>query len=80
VSCYHDDIQGTGSVTLAGLPGALRVTGGKLKNQRLLFVGASSAGTGIANLMVSAMLQEGISRYDARQRIAPGDGCRCDGR
>ncbi len=69
VCCYNDDIQGTASVTLAGLLNALKVTGGKLKDQRFLFVGAGSAGTGIANLIASAMVQEGVSLNDARQRI-----------
>jgi malate dehydrogenase (oxaloacetate-decarboxylating)(NADP+) len=69
VCCYNDDIQGTASVTLAGLLNAVKVTGGKLKDQRFLFVGAGSAGTGIANLIAAAMVQEGASLNDARQRI-----------
>jgi malate dehydrogenase (oxaloacetate-decarboxylating)(NADP+) len=69
VSCYNDDIQGTAGVTLAGLLSALKVTGARLRDQRFLFVGAGSAGTGIANLIVSAMMQDGISVNDARQRV-----------
>ena len=69
VCCYNDDIQGTGAVTLAGLLGALRVTKGKLSGQRILFLGAGSAGIGIANLIASAMVLEGLSQEEARSRV-----------
>jgi malate dehydrogenase (oxaloacetate-decarboxylating)(NADP+) len=69
VCCYNDDIQGTAGVTLAGLFTALKATGGKLGELRYLFVGAGSAGTGIANLIVAAMVQEGLSPEAARQRM-----------
>src|SRR4029077_18870493 len=48
VCCYNDDIQGTAGAGLVGIFSALRVTGAKLKDQRVLFLGAGSAGTGIA--------------------------------
>lgn len=70
VSCYNDDIQGTASVTLAGLYNALKITQGKLKEQRILFFGAGSAGIGIANLIVTAMKLEGVSEEDSRGRIS----------
>ncbi|WP_147199068.1 NAD-dependent malic enzyme [Pantoea sp. CCBC3-3-1] len=66
---YNDDIQGTASVVLAGLLTALKTTGGKLAEQRILFAGAGSAGTGIANMLVEAMVQEGAERQQARQAI-----------
>jgi malate dehydrogenase (oxaloacetate-decarboxylating)(NADP+) len=69
VSCYNDDIQGTAGVTLAGLINALKITGGQLKDQRILFLGAGSAAIGLADLIVSALGQEGVSPDVARRQI-----------
>jgi malate dehydrogenase (oxaloacetate-decarboxylating)(NADP+) len=69
ISCYNDDIQGTAGVTLAGLINALKITGGQLKDQRILFLGAGSAAIGLADLIVSALGQEGVSPVVARQQI-----------
>jgi malate dehydrogenase (oxaloacetate-decarboxylating)(NADP+) len=69
VCCYNDDIQGTAGVTLAGLINALKITGGQLKDQRILFLGAGSAAIGLADLIVSALGQQGIANDVARQHI-----------
>jgi malate dehydrogenase (oxaloacetate-decarboxylating)(NADP+) len=67
--CFNDDIQGTGSITLAGLVNAMRITGQSLKDQRIFFLGAGSAGIGIADMIRSAMKLEGLSDEQARSRI-----------
>jgi malate dehydrogenase (oxaloacetate-decarboxylating)(NADP+) len=70
VLCYNDDIQGTASVTLAGLTTALQILDAPLTEQRVLFLGAGSAGIGIANMIASAMQMQGLSQDEARGRIS----------
>jgi malate dehydrogenase (oxaloacetate-decarboxylating)(NADP+) len=73
VLCYNDDIQGTASIALAGLTTALQIIDSPLTDQRILFLGAGSAGIGIANLIVSALQMKGLSQDAARSRISMFD-------
>jgi malate dehydrogenase (oxaloacetate-decarboxylating)(NADP+) len=67
--CYNDDIQGTAAVTLAGLITALKIKNETLAQQRFLFLGAGSSGLGTADMLISALKQEGISEQEAIERI-----------
>jgi malate dehydrogenase (oxaloacetate-decarboxylating)(NADP+) len=70
ILCYNDDIQGTGAVALAGILSALRIAGGRLADQRVVFLGAGSAARGIADTLVMGMMEAGgLSLEQARGRI-----------
>jgi malate dehydrogenase (oxaloacetate-decarboxylating)(NADP+) len=70
ICTYNDDIQGTAGIALAGILAALRITKGKLTDQRFLFLGGGSAATGIAELIGQAMAMEGTDIGEARRRNA----------
>ena len=66
---FNDDIQGTGIITLAGILGALKISGEKLTDQRYMCFGAGTAGAGIADRIYQEMLQHGLSENEARNRF-----------
>jgi malate dehydrogenase (oxaloacetate-decarboxylating) len=66
---FNDDIQGTAAVTTATLLAAVNATGLPLKGQTIALFGSGGAGVGIANLLLTAMQQEGLTRAEARKRI-----------
>ncbi|GGO75204.1 NAD-dependent malic enzyme [Bowmanella pacifica] len=69
VCCFNDDIQGTAAVTVGTLLAACRTNGAKLSEQKVVFVGAGSAGCGIAEQVIQQMCAEGISDAQARSQI-----------
>ncbi len=69
VCCFNDDIQGTAAITLGSLMAACKKKGEQLKDQRLVFVGAGSAGSGIAELIVNAMVMQGLDDEQARSQV-----------
>ncbi|MBT8094840.1 MAG: NAD-dependent malic enzyme [Gammaproteobacteria bacterium] len=79
---FDDDIQGTGGVAVAGLIASLRITGGRLADQKVLFLGAGEAGIGIADVFVAALREEGVPEGEARRHcwFVDSRGLVCAGR
>lgn len=69
ICCFNDDIQGTASVTLGTLLAACRIKGVKLSDQNVVFVGAGSAGCGIAEHIILKMIDEGLTEEQARSQV-----------
>ncbi len=69
IPSFNDDIQGTGAVTLAGIYGSLKITGGTLSDQVFLLYGAGAGGIGVAQQIFSALRTEGLSEKEAKDRI-----------
>ena len=66
---YNDDVQGTAGITLAGMINATKLKGTKLKDEKYLFLGAGSAGIGLANLLCSALVDQGMTLKDAQASV-----------
>ena len=66
---FNDEIQGTAAVALAGVYAATRITGHAFKDLRIMFLGAGSAATGIGDLMVSALMEAGLSESEAQKQL-----------
>lgn len=69
ICCFNDDIQGTAAVTLGTILAACRTTQRKLSEMRVVFVGAGSAGCGIAEMLIQQMVSEGITDNQARKQV-----------
>src|SRR6201981_2528192 len=70
---YNDDVQGTAGIVVAGMMNAARIKGSKLKDEKYLFLGAGSAGIGLANLLCSAIVKEGLTLERAQDRVSMFD-------
>jgi malate dehydrogenase (oxaloacetate-decarboxylating)(NADP+) len=66
---YNDDVQGTAGITLAGMINAAKLKGTKLKDEKYLFLGAGSAGIGLADLLCSALVAQGMNLKEAQSRV-----------
>jgi malate dehydrogenase (oxaloacetate-decarboxylating) len=69
ICSFNDDLQGTAAVTLAAITSALRVTGQRLSDQRIVIHGAGTSGTGVADLVRDTMIREGLTPDEANQRF-----------
>jgi malate dehydrogenase (oxaloacetate-decarboxylating)(NADP+) len=66
---YNDDVQGTAGIVLAGMINAAKIKGTKLSDEKYLFLGAGSAGIGLADLLCSAMVEEGLTLKQAQSKV-----------
>jgi malate dehydrogenase (oxaloacetate-decarboxylating)(NADP+) len=70
---YNDDVQGTAGIVLAGMVNAAKIKGTKLSDEKYLFLGAGSAGVGLADLLCTAMVKEGLTLQDAQAKVSMFD-------
>jgi malate dehydrogenase (oxaloacetate-decarboxylating)(NADP+) len=66
---YNDDVQGTAGIVLTGMINAVKLKGTSLRDERYLFLGAGSAGIGLANLLCTALVAQGVALNDAQSRV-----------
>lgn len=69
ICCFNDDIQGTAAVALGSLISASKTVGKQLKDQKIVILGAGSAGCGIAENIIAFMKKEGLSESEARSKL-----------
>ncbi|MEV0231786.1 NAD-dependent malic enzyme [Nonomuraea sp. NPDC050786] len=69
IPTFNDDMQGTGAIVLAAVLGAVRVTGTPMREQRVVVLGAGTAGVGVADQLRDAMVRDGLDRQAATRRI-----------
>jgi malate dehydrogenase (oxaloacetate-decarboxylating) len=66
---FNDDIQGTAAIVVAGVYAATRLTSRRVRDQRIVLAGAGASAQGIADLLVSALCDDGLTRADAQRRV-----------
>lgn len=66
---YNDDVQGTAGIVLTGMINAAKIKGANLRDEKILFLGAGSAAIGLADLLCSAMVKEGLTLQEAQDRV-----------
>ncbi|MFT8556492.1 malolactic enzyme [Liquorilactobacillus hordei] len=69
IATFNDDIQGTGMIVLAAVIGAMKISKQRLKDQKFLTFGAGTAGMGIANQILNELVQEGLTKEEARKHF-----------
>lgn len=68
-TCFNDDVQGTGAVIVGGFINAVRASGVPVKDHRAIFLGAGSAGVGVAKQIVEYFMKEGLTEDEARKKF-----------